>query len=173
MFQQRLDQAQRDVEADEKAGEKADEQNEARAATQHKSENDDASSIVEEVLQYWKEYYLQHDDDEAMELLDFETRHFSEFDPDVEEHSLRHMRLHMEYRALFDRVFKNFLRTSHGVTPEQFFELLRRELDGRAPERERRADDLVALAHKADDYEAFCESMRDAVRQARWFEEPD
>ena len=130
-------------------------------------------AVVARALEYWRDYWKQFDDPEMMELFDFESHHYREFDPDVEEHSLAHTALHREYRALFERVCANHIVSALDTTPEDFSEELRRDLHSDDADRRAKASEFLDIVHKADDFEAFAESMKAAVRQARWLEEPD
>lgn len=128
---------------------------------------------VAAALAYWNDYWKQYDDPDMMELFDFESRHYREFDPDVDEHAHSHAALHAEYRELFERVCGNHLVAVLGTTPDDFADELRRDLNSGDGDRRAKAEEFLDIVHKADDYAEFAESMKAAVRSARWLEEPD
>ena len=132
-----------------------------------------SAEIVAAALDYWRDFWKQYDDPEMMELFDFESDHYDDFDPDADEHAHAHADLHREYRSLFERVLSNHLRDRHDVDGAAFAAELQRDLKSVDGDRAAKAAEFLEIVDKADDFAKFAESMREAVRQARWLEEPD
>jgi len=128
-------------------------------------------TVVADVVEYFRDYYVKFDDEALSELFEFECRHFRSFDV-ADEFSLEHDRLHRQYRALFERVCEAHLR-ARGVSTTAFVDALKRDADGDHPRRRRHAAAFLAIVDKADSFRRFAESMRAAAQQARWLEEPD
>lgn len=130
-------------------------------------------AVVARALEYWRDYWKQFDDPEMMELFDFESLHYRDFDPDVDEHSHAHAALHREYRSLFERVLESHLKNKLDSGGAEFCAELECDLRSGDSDRAAKAAEFLEIVDKADDFAAFAESMRAAVRQARWLEEPD
>ena len=129
--------------------------------------------VVARALDYWRDFWKQYDDPEMMELFDFESLHYRDFDPDVDEHSHAHAALHREYRSLFERVLESHLKNKLDSGGAEFCAELECDLRSGDSDRAAKAAEFLEIVDKADDFAAFAESMRAAVRQARWLEEPD
>ena len=129
--------------------------------------------LVKNALAYWGSFWANFQDPNLEELFEFEARHFTEFDPDIDEHSHSHHALHRRYQELYERALERHLKTHLGATPQQFYAALERDETHDDAERRNTARSFLAVVRKADDYGLFAESMREATKHARWLEEPD
>jgi hypothetical protein len=130
---------------------------------------------------YFESYYTAFDNEDLMELFDFEARHWQEFDPDKEgEYSLDNSALHQKYCGMFEQKIEGFIK-QNGYDVHSFYTLLREELDIRSQKKrvseekgeEDNAEKLLALIEKSTDFAKWAESMREAALQQRQMEDVD
>lgn len=129
--------------------------------------------LVKNAFAYWGSFWANFQDPNLEELFEFEARHLTEFDPDVDEHSHAHHALHRRYQELYERALERHLKTQLGATPQQLYAALERDATHDDAERRNTARAFLAVVAKADDYGLFAASMREATKHARWLEEPD
>jgi hypothetical protein len=129
---------------------------------------------------YFESYYTAFDNEDLMELFDFEARHWQEFEPGkVGEYSIANSALHQKYCAMFEEKIEGFI-TENGYDVHSFYTLLSEEIDARAQSKvseekggEDNAVKLLALIEKSTDFEKWAESMREAALQQQEMEDVD
>ena len=149
--------------------------------TQHKGGRipSDDGSIIERMTEYFNRYYTAFDNEDLMELFDFEARHWQEFDPNETEYCLQHTQLHERYCAMFEQKVEAFIE-QNGLEVAAFYGLLRDELEARAQAKasesksgQAGAEQLIALIEKSTDFQKWAASMRQACQQQREMEDVD
>ena len=140
-----------------------------------------SESVISLAVAYFEEAHLRWEDSNLMELFDFECRHWHLFDPDMEEHSLEHTRLHGLYCNLFEEKIECFVQR-HGIDVQGFYQLVQAEISGEARAAPKSPDAPAAAArkgerpsserllqviHQATDFAVWSAGMKQAVRNIR------
>ena len=155
-----------------------------------------AESVLQRTIEHFTEDWLSLEDNtDMLDLFSWETEHWHLFDPDEEEHTIQHKQLHEQYARDFEEKLERFVQ-SQGMGLSQFHELVRDSLlradardakdspgakdgggsnatDGGRGAQRSLGEKLLHVVHKATDYEAWAEGMRQAVRDQRAMEEVD
>ena len=160
------------------------------------STSTNAECVLQRTIDHFTEDWLSLENNtDMMDLFSWEAEHWHLFDPDEEEHTIQHKQLHEEYARDFEAKLERFVQ-SQGMDVADFHELVRHSLlradardakdtegakgsgsdnvvDSTRDEQRNLGDKLLHVVHKATDYEAWAESMRQAVRDQRAMEEVD